>query len=140
MPTKKESFQELHQRALELAAILRPHYELEESRLDEDDLELLRLENASNEIVELIELGRLDEAEAAAKELSIEYPDQIDGIDRLAMVCEAKGEFARAIQLHEEAITFSLAHEGFDEESRSYHREKIGELNAKLPRGSIQLD
>jgi hypothetical protein len=37
-----------------------------------------------------IKEGRLDEAERTCKELMTRYPDQIDGIERLAAVYEAR--------------------------------------------------
>ena len=51
----------------------------EDSLADLDDLDIL-----SNSVVDLIKEGRLDEAEKISRELLSRYPDQIDGIDRLA--------------------------------------------------------
>lgn len=55
---------------------------------EDDDLELL--DSRSNRVIDLIDEGRLDDAEAAAQELLSLYPDLMDGHLRLAMVCEAR--------------------------------------------------
>jgi len=53
------------------------------------------LDQLSNSVVDLINENKLDEAEAVSRELLTEYPDQIDGFNRLAMVYEARGEKER---------------------------------------------
>lgn len=54
------------------------------------------LDDLSNSVIDLIDSGELDAAEAACRRLQMQYPDQVDGIWRLAMVCEARGERASA--------------------------------------------
>ena len=49
------------------------------------------LENLSNSVLDLIQDGKLDEAENVCQKLLRQYPDQVDGLDRLAMVYEAQG-------------------------------------------------
>ncbi len=49
------------------------------------------LMDASNAVVDLIHAGRLDEAEAAARHLIAEYPDEHDGWARLGRVHERRG-------------------------------------------------
>lgn len=51
---------------------------------DADDGEDL-LTTASNAVVDLVRAGRLDEAEAAARDLIMRYPDAHDGWDRLGI-------------------------------------------------------
>jgi len=53
------------------------------------------LDRLSNRVGDLIEEGRLDEAEAVCHELLSRYPDQIDGTERLAELYEARGEKKR---------------------------------------------
>src|SRR5438309_1261907 len=55
---------------------------------DEDD----DLDAASNAVVDLIHAGRLDDAEAAARDLLVRYPEVFDGLERLGMVYEARGD------------------------------------------------
>ena len=51
-----------------------------------------QLDQLSNSVVDLIKQNRLDEAEAVSRKLLTDYPDQVDGLNRLAMVYEARGE------------------------------------------------
>ncbi len=50
------------------------------------------LDEASNAVVDLVHAGKLDEAEAAARELLVRFPEVFDGYDRLGMVAEARGD------------------------------------------------
>ncbi len=50
------------------------------------------LDQLSNSVVDLIAQNKLDEAEAVSRRLLAGYPDQIDGLDRLAQVYEARDE------------------------------------------------
>ena len=60
--------------------------------------EAQELDAASNAVLDLIEAGRLDKAEQAARKLVEEYPEVPDGHERLAMVYEARGERAKAAE------------------------------------------
>lgn len=75
------------------------------------------LDQLSNSAVALIKQDRLDEAEKACQELMRTYPDQIDGIHRLAEVYEARGEKKKAAEYYRKAAEFAEAAEGFDEQS-----------------------
>jgi tetratricopeptide (TPR) repeat protein len=61
-------------------------------RDSEEDPELIK---ASNAALDLVEQGRFEEAETAARDLIERYPDTHDGWDRLGMMHEAKGEKRR---------------------------------------------
>jgi len=74
------------------------------------------LDELSNSVIGLIDSGELDAAEAACRRLQMQYPDQVDGIWRLAMVCEARGDRVSAAKYYREAADFMSANEGFDEE------------------------
>ncbi len=65
--------------------------------------------DASNAIIELIHAGKLDEAEVAARELLVRYPDAHDGYDRLGMVYEARGDNKRAAECYRQVIDFVRA-------------------------------
>ena len=56
------------------------------------------LDQLSNSVVDLIKQKNLGEAEAVSRRLLAEYPDQIDGLNRLAMVYEARGEKRKAAE------------------------------------------
>lgn len=73
------------------------------------------LDQLSNSVVDLIKQNKLDEAEAVARELLTEYPDQVDGFNRLAMVHEARGEKRKAAEYYRKAYRFAMSNEGFDQ-------------------------
>ena len=67
------------------------------------------LDQASNAVAPLIRAGRLDEAEAAARELLLRYPEVHDGHDRLGMVYEARGLNREAAQCYRQVVEFMRA-------------------------------
>jgi tetratricopeptide (TPR) repeat protein len=75
------------------------------------------LDQLSNSVVDLIKENKLDEAEAVSCRLLDEYPDQIDGLNRLAMVYEARGEKQEAAEHYRKAYHFAMSHEGFDQDA-----------------------
>lgn len=83
---------------------------------DLDDLDTL-----SNSVVDLIKEGRLDKAERTCKELMTRYPDQIDGIERLAAVYEARGDKQRAAEYYRKAAAFAQSRPGFDQEAIDWY-------------------
>jgi tetratricopeptide (TPR) repeat protein len=85
--------------------------EFEDLRASLDELDAL-----SNSVIDLIAARDFDRAEAACKKLLKEYPDQADGIWRLAMLHEARGNRPEAAKCYREAAEFMRTHEGFDEE------------------------
>ena len=60
----------------------------DEGPYDDDDA----LMDASNAVIDLVHAGKLDEAEKAARQLLVDYPDVVDGHDRLGMVYDARGD------------------------------------------------
>jgi len=64
------------------------------------------LTTASNAVVDLVHAGKLDEAEASARELLVQYPDVHDGYDRLGMVHEARGENRQAADCYRKVVDF----------------------------------
>ena len=75
------------------------------------------LDQLSNSVVDLIKQNRLDEAEAVSQKLLTDYPDQVDGLNRLAMVYEARGEKNKAAEYYRKAANFAKSNPGFDEQS-----------------------
>ena len=86
------------------------------------------LDDLSNSVVDLIEKGRLDEAEAVCRQLLTRYPDQIDGTERLAAVYEARGEKKMAAQYYRKAAQFAQGSPGFDQELIDWYLSKAKEL------------
>ena len=66
--------------------------------------ELEELTDASNAAVDLVNAGKLEEAEAAARNLIARYPEVHDGWDRLGMMYEAKGDNKAAADCYRKAI------------------------------------
>lgn len=77
---------------------------------DPDDLDDL-----SNSVVDLIEEGRLEEAEARCRELKERYPDQVDWMERLAMIHEAREDPRQAAAYYRKAAAFAEA-KGFTDD------------------------
>jgi tetratricopeptide (TPR) repeat protein len=80
--------------------------------LEQDEALLLReeeLTQASNAAVDLVQAGKLDEAERAAQELLVRFPDAHDGYDRLGMVYEARGDRQKAVECYRKVIEFIRA-------------------------------
>lgn len=73
------------------------------------------LDQLSNSVVDLINQNELEKAEAVSRRLLAEYPDQVDGFDRLAMVYEARGEKKKAAQYYRKAADFAKSNPGFDD-------------------------
>ena len=64
------------------------------------------LTDASNAVVDLVHAGKLDDAEAAARDLLARYPDVHDGWDRLGMVYEKRGQHRQAADCYRQVIVF----------------------------------
>lgn len=93
------------------------------------------LDAASNAVVDLVHAGRLDEAEQAARELLVRYPEVHDGYDRLGMVHEARGQFREAADSYRKVIEFTRANpEDYDAGFVDSFLELIAKLQARRPR------
>ena len=91
------------------------------------------LDRLSNSVVDLVEEGRLDEADAACEQLRTQYPEVHDWLMRKAMICEARGDTTRAIEYCERTIAWMDAHpEDFDPESRAPFYRDIERLRGSL--------
>lgn len=58
----------------------------------------------SNAVADLIQAGRLDEAEVAAKCLVERYPGATDGLERLGHVYETRGDMKTAAKHYRDAL------------------------------------
>lgn len=89
------------------------------------------IDQLSNSVLDLIKEGRLDEAEAVCKQLSKRYPDQVDGIERRAMVEQARGNYSQAAQYYLEAAAFIQGKPGFDPEMQDWLRQMAADMEQK---------
>lgn len=97
------------------------------------------LDAASNAVVDLVHAGRLDEAEQAARELLVRYPEVHDGYDRLGMVHEARGQFREAADCYRKVIEFTRANpEDYDAGFVDSFLELIVKLEASVPRQNVR--
>jgi tetratricopeptide (TPR) repeat protein len=88
------------------------------------------LEQASNAVVDLVNAGKLDEAERAARELLVRYPQVHDGHDRLGMVYQARGQYREAAECYRRVIEFARAHpEDYEPEFETTFHELIAKLD-----------
>lgn len=89
------------------------------------------LDAASNAVIDLVHAGRLDEAEQAARELLVRYPEVHDGYDRLGMVHEARGQFRQAADCYRKVVEFVRTNpENYDPEFIDNFLELIAKLEA----------
>ena len=112
-------------RAREAAPSLAPSVEI----VAEDD----GLDEASNRPIDLLDAGRLDEAEQAAHDLLQRYPQVHDGLERLAMVYAARGDRVRAAEYYRKAADFVLAHGDPDDLAmHTYLRKRAAALDPSI--------
>ena len=97
--------------------------------LEAFDEELDHLDGLSNLVVDLVNAGRLDEADLACQELHRHFPEQIDWIERQALVYKARGLNKKAAEWYRKAATFASTQDGFDEEAISRFRQIAGQLD-----------
>lgn len=86
------------------------------------------LDQLSNSVMDLIKQNKLDEAEAVSRQLLNEYPDQIDGFERLGQVYEARGEKRTAADYYQKAADFAKTMPGFDQQSVEYYLSKVKKM------------
>ena len=92
--------------------------------------EYQKLDDDSNAVVDLVHAGKLDEAERAARELLVRYPEVIDGFDRLGMVHEARGQNREAADCYRKVLEMVLANpRDYDPESAALWRSRIDKLD-----------
>jgi len=88
------------------------------------------LTEASNAVVDLANAGKLDEAEAAAHALLVDFPDVVDGLERLGMVHEKRGNNKTSADYYRKALGFiDQFPDGFEDASKDYYRNKIAKLD-----------
>jgi tetratricopeptide (TPR) repeat protein len=97
--------------------------------------EVMELDQASNAVIDLIDAGRLDEAEHAARELLVRFPEVHDGHDRLGMVYEARGLPREAADSYRQVLAFIRAHpDQYEPAMETQYLELIAKLDP-LPAG-----
>lgn len=93
------------QRSAAISTTTAPKWTLRPRNRNEGGVARWRQSRAAQQKLDLIHAGRLDEAERAARELLLRYPEVPDGHDRLGMVHEARGQKRDAADCYRERIT-----------------------------------
>lgn len=91
-------------------------------------IETDELDDLSNSVLDLIDAEQFNEAESVCRKLRDRYPDQVDGIERMAGLYEARGEKEKAAEYYFRTADFMRSHPGFDEESIQWALEKAKQL------------
>ena len=91
--------------------------------------ESAELEELSNRINVLIRKGDLERAEELGHELQRRFPDQLDGIEGLARVYEARGDSLQAADHYRKAALFAERSGGYDPELIAEFRERATALD-----------
>jgi tetratricopeptide (TPR) repeat protein len=81
----------------------------------DDDERYDELAEASNAVLDLVDAGRLDDAEAAAHDLLERFPGVHDGYARLGLIHEIRGNTELAIEYYRKVIAFARDHPDPDE-------------------------
>lgn len=91
----------------------------------------MKLDRASNAVVNMINAGQLDQAEHAARQLLVDYPEVHDGYDRLGMVYQARGMNKEAADYYRQAVDFIRAAnaEGYGSDLEGMFLEMIAKLD-----------
>lgn len=123
---KKCCIDKVERKFIKKASPVSPFFSfLEDDHLDRD----------SNRVVELLNEGRIDEAEKAARKLLEDYPEVNDGFERLGLVYEKQGDKVKAIEMYQKALDFTLLKENIDnyeEGFREHYRETILKLKNQI--------
>jgi len=88
------------------------------------------LDNLSNSIVDLINEGKLDDAEKACNELLKRYPNQVDGLERSAMLYEARGDNEKAVEYYKKTVEYARSNDGIDPEFINWALDKVKKLSS----------
>ncbi|MCX7137615.1 MAG: SEC-C metal-binding domain-containing protein [Proteobacteria bacterium] len=95
------------------------------SEIPEDDLDA-----ASNAVIDLIRAGKLDDAEAAARDLLVRYPEVPDGWERLGIVYEKRGENRQAADCYRKVADFIRQQpDGFEADAADEYAARAAKLD-----------
>ncbi len=89
------------------------------------------IDELSNSVVDLIDEGRLDEAEERCQELRERYPETVDWMMRLAAVYEAREDWKRAAEYYRRSADFAEQNSGFDQAAIDDFRDTATQLEDK---------
>lgn len=92
----------------------------------------------SNGVIELIDDGKLDEAERAARDLLERFPEVHDGYARLGLICEVRGENRQAVDYYRKVIAFVREHaDVYDPRFADGYQEPVDRLEPAETMGAL---
>jgi hypothetical protein len=89
------------------------------------------LNERADRALDLLVGGDIDDAEVIAKDLMRDFPREVEGIDLLSMVSEARGDRAGAASLLRRAIEIVREHPFHDAETRLLMRQRLRDLEQR---------
>lgn len=89
----------------------------------------------SNRVGDLIRAGALDDAEQVSRDLLRRFPDQMDGLEGLARVYDARGDAAKAAEHYRKAALFAEQGDGYDPLLIADLRRRAAELHPRAEPG-----
>lgn len=92
--------------------------------MQDDELDLL-----TNSVIDLINAGQFDEAEKVCSRLINDYPEVVDGLERYAMLYEARNEKEKAVEYYQKSATFMKEHPGYSMELIDFALKKVEQLS-----------
>jgi len=101
--------------------------------VEQFEAELNQLDELSNRVEDLIRQGSLEQAERLAHELLRRFPDQLDGLESLARVLDARGDIAKAAEYYKKAALFAEQGDGYDPLLIADLRRRAAELDLAHP-------
>ncbi len=87
----------------------------------------------TNHVADLIHDGQLDDAERTLEDLTSQFPDEIDPLDRKAMLLEARGLNREAASYYRRAAEYTRTHEGFESDSTDFYEQEAVRLENADP-------
>ena len=96
------------------------------------------IDETANTVIALIDAGKLDNAEHAARAIVERWPDIYDGYDCLGMVCHARGEKQQAADHYRKVIRFARRDPGlYDPQFEDYYQALITRLQPTESMGAL---
>lgn len=89
------------------------------------------LNDRADQALDLLLDNHVDEAEEIAQQLMRDFPQEVEGVDLLSMVYEARGDRGRAIEHLREALAIAHSHPHLDVETKTLMRERLRELEQR---------
>ena len=91
--------------------------------------EVKALDDLSNSVLDLIDARKLDEAENVCRVLLEQYPEQVDWIERSAMLYEVRGDYTNAALYYRKTAEFMRSNPGFDEKAIKWALEQAERID-----------